>query len=135
MVKAAFRSGEAERLDLTAANSINVGRLVPQSFYYVDAVRQGGWEDACVFSVPSGNLGNLTGGLMAAMAGLPVRRLVAALNVNDTFLRHLEIGSAVRQETRRTLSSAMDVGDPSNLERLSDPNGRATLKPVMQPRI
>ncbi len=124
LVKAAFRSGEAERLGLTAANSINVGRLVPQSFYYVDAVRQGGWEDACVFSVPSGNLGNLTGGLMVAMAGLPVRRLVAALNVNDTFLRHLEIGSAVRQETRRTLSSAMDVGDPSNLERLSALTGR-----------
>ena len=61
---------------------------------------------------------------MAAMAGLLVRRLVAALNVNDTFLRHLEIGSAVRQETRRTLSSAMDVGDPSNLERLSALTGR-----------
>jgi threonine synthase len=119
LVKAAFRSGESERLALTAANSINIGRLVPQSFYYVDAVRQGAWERPCVFSVPSGNLGNITGGLIAALAGLPIERLVAALNANDVFLRHLRTGSAGRQETRKTLSSAMDVGDPSNLERLS----------------
>ena len=119
LVKAAFRSGEAERLALTAANSINVGRLVPQSFYYVDAVRQGAWGRPCVFSVPSGNLGNITGGLIAALAGLPVERLVASLNANDVYLRHLRTGSAGRQATRKTLSSAMDVGDPSNLERLS----------------
>jgi threonine synthase len=125
LVKAAFRSGEAERLALTAANSINIGRLVPQSFYYVDAVRQGGWDEPCVFSVPSGNLGNITAGLMAAMAGLPVERLVASLNANDSFLRHLETGSAGRQETRKTLSSAMDVGDPSNLERISSLTGKS----------
>ena len=119
LAKAAFRSGEAERLGLTSANSINVGRLMPQAFYYVDAVRQGAWDHSCVFSVPSGNLGNLTGGLIAAMAGLPVERLVASLNANDLLLRHLATGSAGRQPTLPTLSSAMDVGDPSNLERLS----------------
>jgi threonine synthase len=119
LVKAAFRDRAAERLGLTAANSINVGRLVPQSFYYVDAVRQGGWKDGCAFSVPSGILGNLTAGLLAVMAGLPVRRLVSALNVNDTLLRHLETGAAEPRTTRRTLSSAMDVSLPSNLERLS----------------
>jgi threonine synthase len=123
LVKAAFRHASAERLGLTAANSINVGRLVPQSFYYVDAVRQGGWSDGCVFSVPSGNLGNLTGGLLAVMAGLPVKRLVSALNVNDTFLRHLTSGAAEPRPARRTISSAMDVSLPNNLERLSSLTG------------
>ena len=117
LVKAAFRSSGAARLGLTAANSINVGRLVPQTFYYLDAVRQGGWSD-CVFTVPSGNLGNLTGGLLAALAGLPVRRFVSALNVNDTFKRHLETGAPEARPTQRTLSSAMDVSLPNNLERL-----------------
>ena len=128
LAKAAFGSGEAERLGLTSANSINVGRLMPQAFYYVDAVRQGAWDHSCVFSVPSGNLGNLTGGLIAAMAGLPVERLVASLNANDIFLRHLATGSAGRQPTLRTLSSAMDVGDPSNLERLSVLTGTRTAE-------
>lgn len=123
LVKAAFRAAAADRYGLIAANSINVGRLVPQSFYYVDAVRQGGWPDGCAFSVPSGNLGNLTGGLLATMAGLPVRRLVSALNVNDTLLRHLETGAAEPRPARRTLSSAMDVSLPNNLERLRSLTG------------
>ncbi len=117
LVKAAFRSPGATCLGLTAANSINIGRLIPQTFYYIDAVRQGGWKDVA-FSVPSGNLGNLTAGLLAALAGLPVRRFVSALNVNDTFLRHLETGNVTEKPTRRTLSSAMDVSLPNNLERL-----------------
>jgi threonine synthase len=117
LVKAAFRSSSAVRLGLTAANSINVGRLVPQTFYYLEAVRHGGWND-CVFTVPSGNLGNLTAGLLAALAGLRVRRFVSALNVNDTFLRHLATGAPETRPVRRTLSSAMDVSLPSNLERL-----------------
>jgi threonine synthase len=123
LVKAAFRHASADRLGLTAANSINVGRLVPQSFYYVDAVRQGRWRAGYAFSVPSGNLGNLTGGLLAAMAGLPVERLISALNVNDTFLRHLETGAAEPRPTKRTISSAMDVSLPNNLERLSSLTG------------
>ena len=117
LVKAAFQSSDAARLGLTAANSINVGRLVPQTFYYLDAFRQGGWSE-CAFAVPSGNLGNLTAGLMAALAGLPVRRFVSALNANDTFLRHLETGAAEARPAQRTLSSAMDVSLPNNLERI-----------------
>ncbi|MSR36031.1 MAG: threonine synthase [Gemmatimonadetes bacterium] len=123
IVKAAFRDPSAERLGLTTANSINVGRLVPQTFYYVDAVRQGGWTDGCAFSVPSGNLGNLTAGLIARMAGLPVRQLISALNANDTFLRHLATGAAEARLAKRTISSAMDVSVPSNLERLSSITG------------
>jgi threonine synthase len=91
--------------------------LVPQTFYYLEAMRQGGWSD-CVFAVPSGNLGNLTAGLLAALAGLPVRRFIAALNANDTFLRHLETGTPGTRPVRRTFSSAMDVSLPNNLERL-----------------
>lgn len=123
LVKAAFREEAGERLGLTAANSINVGRLLPQTFYYVDAVRQGGWADGCAFSVPSGNLGNLTAGLMAARAGLPVAGLMAALNRNDAFLRYLETGAHEAVPSRRTVSNAMDVGDPSNLERLRHLSG------------
>jgi threonine synthase len=123
LVKAAFRDPSCARFGLIAANSINVGRLVPQSFYYVDAVRQGGWKDGCAFSVPSGNLGNLTGGMIAAQAGLPVRRFVSSLNVNDTLLRHLETGNAEARPARRTLSSAMDVSLPNNLERMRSLTG------------
>ncbi|MBW3534729.1 MAG: threonine synthase [Gemmatimonadetes bacterium] len=118
LVKDAFRDEAAARLGLTAANSINVGRLLPQTFYYVEAMRLGGWSEGCAFSVPSGNLGNLTAGLMAARAGLPVTRLVAALNRNDAFLRYLDTGTHAPAPSRRTVSNAMDVGDPSNLERL-----------------
>ena len=71
-----------------------------------------------MFTVPSGNLGNLTAGLLAALAGLPVRRFVSALNVNDTFLRHLETGAPETKPVQRTFSSAMDVSLPNNLERL-----------------
>jgi len=117
LVKAAFRSSGAARLGLTSANSINVGRLIPQTFYYLEAVRQGGWSD-CVFTVPSGNLGNLTAGLLTALAGLPVRRFVSALNANDTFLRHLDTGTSETKPVQRTFSSAMDVSFPNNLERL-----------------
>ena len=119
LVKSAFRSGESRRLALTAANSINIGRLIPQSFYYVDAVRQGAWDREAVFSVPSGNLGNVTGGLIAALAGLPVRRCRRKTSFALSAATSFATGSAGRQETRKTLSSAMDVGDPSNLERLS----------------
>ena len=118
LVKQAFRSPDAGRLGLTAANSINVGRLIPQTFYYMDAIRQGGWSDGAAFAIPSGNLGNLTAGMMAAMAGLPIRKLISALNSNDTFLRHLATGAAEPRPTKRTISSAMDVSVPSNLERL-----------------
>lgn len=109
----------AEEALLTSANSINVGRLVPQSFYYVHA-----WsrlqEDAPppLFSVPSGNLGNLTAGVLAHRMGVPVSGFVAATNVNDTMVRFLETGRLEPGRAVQTLSSAMDVAEPNNLERL-----------------
>ena len=118
LAKEAFRHDVAGRLRLTAANSINPGRLLPQMFYYVEALRQLEPAPACAFSVPSGNLGNLTAGLMAAMAGLPVLGFTAALNTNDAFLRYLRTGEHRPRPAHGTLSNAMDVGDPSNLERI-----------------
>ena len=114
LVKAAFAEGAPGRR-LSSANSINVGRLLPQSLYYSWAVREGG---AAVFCVPSGNLGNLTAGLLAAEAGLPARRFLAAHNANAGFPRFLGGAEAGAGDSVRTLSNAMDVGAPSNLERL-----------------
>jgi threonine synthase len=107
---------------LTAANSLNVGRLLPQMAYYALAagtlVDAGG--TAPLFVVPSGNLGNLTAGLLAARMGVPAAGFVAALNVNDAFARYLAGGPAETDApTVSTLSNAMDVGRPSNLERLA----------------
>lgn len=104
---------------LTSANSINVGRLLPQSFYYFHAwSRLGGPRPGPVFSVPCGNLGNLTGGVLARRMGLPVSAFVAATNVNDTIVRFLETGRLDPTGAVQTLSSAMDVAEPNNLERL-----------------
>ena len=129
MVKAAFVDPETAALGLSSANSINVGRLLPQMLYYFWAERQGG-EDV-VFSVPSGNLGNLTGGLLAALSGLPVRRFLAAHNANDFFPNVLAGRAEAPKASRRTLSNAMDVGVPSNFERIT-----ALLSPeAMRARI
>lgn len=128
LVKEAFRDPALAHLPLTSANSINVGRLLPQSLYYLWAARlladaRGVRPDEAgdlVVVVPSGNLGNLTAGLLAHAAGLPVGRFVAAHNANDFFPRFLG-GRAEGYDfpaTRPTLSNAMDVGAPSNFERL-----------------
>ena len=117
LVKAAFTETQPGGTRLSSANSINVGRLLPQMLYYAWAVRQGGFDDV-VFCVPSGNLGNLTAGMLAMRAGLPVRRFLAAHNANDGFPCFLEGGEAPAGASVRTLSNAMDVGVPSNLERL-----------------
>ena len=104
---------------IASANSINVGRLLPQSFYYFHAWGQiPESEGAPVFSVPSGNLGNLTGGALARFLGLPVAGFLAATNVNDTVVRFLETGELDPNPAVQTLSSAMDVARPNNLERL-----------------
>ena len=123
LVKEAFVDGELrERVNISSANSINIARLVPQSFYYVEAYRQwlaGGHAEAPVFSVPSGNFGNLTAGLFAAALGLPVRRFIAATNANDTVVRYAETGQYEPRPSVATLSNAMDVGAPSNYVRMS----------------
>ncbi len=116
LVKAAFADPEArERHALTSANSINVARLLPQAFYYVhSALRLG----TVRFVVPSGNLGNLCAGLFAARAGMPVAGFTAALNRNRGVADYLQGTSFAPRPSVATSSSAMDVGDPSNLERI-----------------
>lgn len=106
-------------LTLTSANSINVGRLIPQCFYYFHAYAMLGKEPGePVFSVPSGNFGNLTAGVMARSAGLPVRKFIASVNINDVFPEFLASGQYRPAPSVPTYSSAMDVGDPSNFARL-----------------
>jgi len=106
-----------KKLRLSAANSINIGRLLPQMLYYFWAFSQGQWESANV-CVPSGNLGNLTAGLLAFLSGLPVKKFIAAHNRNDGFPRFLVGGDDPSADSIRTISSAMDVGRPSNFERV-----------------
>jgi threonine synthase len=124
MVKAAFTDEELSReAALTSANSINVGRFLPQSFYYVyawAASREYGPAGDPVFVVPSGNLGNLCSGLYAWRWGMPVRAFVAATNANDVLPEYLASGLFRPRASVRTLSNAMDVGDPSNMERILD---------------
>lgn len=122
LAREAFAHGKLRtRHRLTSANSINVGRLLPQIIYFVHAWIQLGEEAGPpIVAVPSGNFGNLTAGLMARKMGLPVTRFVAATNVNDTVPRYLTSGRFEPAASRRTISSAMDVGHPSNFERILD---------------
>jgi len=122
LVKAAFNDQTvAAKWWLSSANSINIARLIPQSFYYVY-----GWSRLAssgkktVFSVPSGNFGNLTAGLFAWKMGVPVSRFVASTNVNDIVPQYLISGNYRPKPSMQTLSNAMDVGDPSNFARLQD---------------
>ena len=120
MAKEAFADAELrERCGLTSANSINIGRLLPQAFYYVHAAALLGWDaHPATFVVPSGNLGNLCAGLLAHRAGMPASGFVAALNPNRAFADYLESGRSGPTTSVRSFSNAMDVGDPSNLERI-----------------
>ena len=124
LVKEAFVDTELRReANLSSANSINILRLIPQSFYYVEAYRQwlaAGHADPPVFAVPSGNFGNLTAGLLAERMGLPVAKFVAATNANDTVPRYHADGEYAPRASVRTISNAMDVGAPSNFARMSD---------------
>lgn len=119
VVKEAFADRALRaKVRLTSANSINVGRLLPQVFYYFHAWAQLPTADPPFFSVPSGNFGNLTGGLIAKRMGLPTRGFVAATNMNDTVPEYLRTGVARPRPSIQTISNAMDVGDPSNLARI-----------------
>lgn len=117
MVKAAFLDEALGEQRLSSANSINIGRLLPQMLYYIWAVGQGGFDEMLT-CVPCGNLGNLTGGMLAALGGLPIPRFLAAHNANDFFPRYLHGEEVAFGDSVRTLSNAMDVGVPSNFERL-----------------
>jgi threonine synthase len=124
MVKACFQDQALrDAMALTSANSINVGRLIPQTFYYFLAWARLQREEATgnsdvLFTVPSGNFGNLAAGLMAKAMGLPGIHFLAATNANDEVPEFLETGRFRPRPSRRTLSTAMDVGNPSNLDRI-----------------
>ncbi|MEC3881586.1 threonine synthase [Parapedobacter sp. 10938] len=133
LVKEAFNDPELKAaLRLTSANSINIARLIPQTFYYFYAYAQlqaQGIRDV-VFSVPSGNFGNIGAGLLAYKMGLPVKHFIAATNVNDTVPRFLHDGRYEPRPSVQTLANAMDVGNPSNWVRIMDmfDNDREALK-------
>ena len=120
LAKAAFGNPElAARHALTSANSINIGRLLPQVAYWVHAATLlDPDERPPLWCVPSGNLGNLTAGLLAWRSGLPATGFVAATNVNDVVPEYFETGIARPRPAVATISNAMDVGDPSNLVRI-----------------
>ena len=117
LVKQAFADDELRKhVWLTPANSINLGRLLPQVFYYFVLARLRAATP--IVSVPSGNFGNLTAGLIAKRIGLPVRAFVAATNVNDVVPEYLRSGIYQPRPSVRTVANAMDVGAPSNFERM-----------------
>ena len=118
LVKEAFADTRLKnRLGLTSANSINIARLLPQSFYYHYAASRA-TSKKVVFSVPTGNMGNLTGGLIASAMGLDVCKFIAAVNSNQSIPKYLSTGQHTPMPTIPTVSNAMDVGNPSNLERV-----------------
>jgi threonine synthase len=120
MVKRAFADPELKHIPLSSANSINIGRLLPQSVYYFYAAsRIAKPGEPVVFSVPSGNFGDTMGAVVARQMGLPMKKLIAPVNDNDAFPRFLETGNYQKiVPSRNSLSNAMNVGHPSNLARL-----------------
>jgi threonine synthase len=117
LAKEAFAdSGLSQRLRLTSANSISLGRLLPQMFYYAWAALQ--FAEPPVISVPSGNFGNLAAGVMAWKMGAPIAAFSAPTTINDTVPRYLQSGRVEPRPSVPTIANAMDVGNPSNLERL-----------------
>lgn len=123
LVKQAFDDGALrEDIGLNSANSINISRLMAQICYYFEAVSQLSKveREQLVISVPSGNFGNLTAGLLAKSLGLPVKRFIAATNVNDTVPRYLQTGEWTPKATVATISNAMDVSQPNNWPRIEE---------------
>lgn len=121
MVKKAFMDAELNaKMNLTSANSINIARLIPQTFYYFYAYQQAlklGYKEV-IFSVPSGNFGNIGAGVWAHQMGLPVKLFLASNNANDTVPHFLNHGVYEAKPAVATLSNAMDVGNPSNWQRV-----------------
>jgi threonine synthase len=140
MVKRAFADPDLKNLNLSSANSINFGRLKPQAVYYFYAHSRLADSRKMTYSVPCGNFGDLTGGLIAQKMGLPVEKFIAAVNKNDEFPRFLENG--IYQPIKPSIaciSNAMNVGDPSNLARIvtmyggrMDENGTIHKAPDME---
>ncbi len=122
LVKDAFMDAELnEKFNLSSANSINIARLIPQTFYYFEAYKQlKKLDQKLVFSVPSGNFGNLTAGLIAQKMGLPVHHFIAATNDNKIVPDYLASGIYSPKPSVSTISNAMDVGNPSNFVRMQE---------------
>ena len=129
LVKSAFMDEELNSImRLTSANSINVARFLPQSFYYFwgyAQMKRMGLADNLVVCTPSGNFGNICAGLFAKRMGLPVRRFIAANNANSVFYDFLRTGEYDPRPSIRTIANAMDVGDPSNFARVYDLYGHS----------
>ncbi|MAW64735.1 MAG: threonine synthase [Flavobacteriales bacterium] len=125
MVKKAFNDDELRsKINLSSANSINVARFLPQSFYYFSSYEQ--LEDKkkpIVYSCPSGNFGNLTAGMFAKRMGLPIDRFIGATNINDVVPKYLQTGVYKARPSVSTISNAMDIGDPSNFVRILELHG------------
>jgi threonine synthase len=124
LVKQAFLDPQTRtQIRLSSANSINIARLIPQSFYYFEAYKQviRDTPGAPVsFIIPSGNFGNLTAGILAKRMSLPIQHLVAATNINKVVPEYLETGNYEPRSSKRTISNAMDVGNPSNFARMKN---------------
>jgi len=121
LVKTAFLDHELKKThQLSSANSINIARLIPQTFYYFEAYKQLSTQESVVFSVPSGNFGNLCAGVFAFKLGLPIAHFIAATNLNDVFPEYLRTAEFNPRSSIQTLSNAMDVGNPSNFYRILD---------------
>ena len=120
MVKKSFLDSDLnKKLILTSANSINIARWIPQILYYFIAYKNLNIENLkVVFSVPSGNFGNLCAGMLAKKMGLPINHFVASTNKNDTVPNFMKTGEYKKQKTISTITNAMDVGDPSNFVRI-----------------
>jgi len=130
LVKAAFVDPElTTRITLTSANSINIARLIPQSFYYFNGFAQlvSNSHDL-IIAVPSGNFGNLTAGMIAGKMGLPVKKFIAATNINDIVPEYLMTGNFIPRPSAATIANAMDVGNPSNFDRILDLYGHSHSK-------
>jgi len=121
LVKSAFVDNDVKtKRKLSSANSINIGRLIPQTFYYFESYKQiKNRDEKIIYSIPSGNLGNLTAGVLSKKMGLPIHKFIAATNANNVFPKYLETGKFEPKSSVETFSNAMDVGDPSNLSRIN----------------
>ncbi|MCD4828401.1 MAG: threonine synthase [Candidatus Cloacimonetes bacterium] len=143
LVKEAFTDPDLDYLGLSSANSINIGRLIPQIVYYFYSfaqLRKGNSDDSVIFSVPSGNFGDMMGGMLARRMGLPIDKFIIACNENDEFPKFLNTGNYAKIDPSiNCLSSAMNVGHPSNLSRLvalyggvMDETGHVSKQPDME---
>lgn len=129
LLKQAFDDGELNDLNLSSANSISIGRLLPQIIYYVYAYTLLNSE-SLQFIVPSGNMGNITAGLFAAEMNLPVTDFITAFNANDPIVNYYKTGEYAPQKTVATISNSMDTGNPSNVARIMElfENSHETFK-------